>query len=194
MIIIHYNQLGHRGDLTEELLNNTHDYFKRHNLAFIKKIPVPVKVIQRIKNTITQAFFESKGMLDYVGVCQGLPISFDSKETNKPSLPLSNIAEHQFDFIEDFNKQDGYAFIICNFKKSGKFYLIPGEFLLKSYKASLKGGKKSISEKDMETKYEIPLDERRYVLNYLPQLNLYYKDRCASKTSTDVLNAAGNQS
>lgn len=174
---IYYNQLGRRGNLTEELLNNTHIYFKRNKLAFIRKVPVPVKVLKRVKNMITKAFFESKGMLDYIGVCQGLHVAFDSKETNSPSLPLSNIAEHQFEFIRDFNNQDGYAFIICNFKKKSKFYLIPGEIVLEYYEKSLKGGRKSIPEKELEEKYEISFDANRYVLNYLPQLNEYYHNR-----------------
>lgn len=173
------NNLGHRGDFTEEIINNTNDALLREKLALISKIPTPVKVLKREKNMITRGFFEEKGLLDYLGICQGLAIAFDSKETNNPSLPLSNIALHQYTYIENFIKQDGYAFIICNFKKLNKFYLIPGEVVLKYYYASLKGGRKSIPEKELEEKYEIELSMRDYTLNYLVQLNTYYKDRAS---------------
>lgn len=167
--------------LTEDILNHTHEVFKKQDLAFINKAPVPIKVLNIKGHMITRAFFEEKGMLDYVGVCQGVAVAFDAKETNKISLPLSNISSHQIDFIEDFNKQNGLAFIICNFKKLNKFYLIPGEVVLDYHYKSLEGGRKSIPEKELEEKYEIKFDENRYVLNYLTQLNYYYEERKKKK-------------
>lgn len=126
---------------------------------------------------IVDGFFEQKGILDYVGICQGLPIAFDSKETNLVSLPLSNIPKHQYTYIENFIKQDGYAFILCNFKRLDKFYLIPGEIVLGYYYKSFEGGRKSIPEKELDKKYEVELDKKRYILKYLENLNTYYEDR-----------------
>lgn len=146
-------------------------------MALISKIPTPVKVLKRKGYKIIDGFFEKKGILDYVGVCQGLSISFDAKETNLKSLPLKNIPSHQFKYIENFIKQDGYAFILCNFKKIKKFYLIPGEILLDYYYKSLNGGRKSIPEKELDEKYEIKLNKNTYILNYLNALNIYYNDR-----------------
>lgn len=168
---------GHRGDLTEEIINDTNKYLLNKNLALINKIPTPVKVLKRNGGKITDGFFEEKGLLDYIGICQGLPIAFDSKETNQISLPLSNIAEHQFIYIENFIKQDGYAFIICHFKKLQKFYLIPGEIVLDYYYKSFKNGRKSIPEKSLDENFEIKLDKRSGILNYLVQLNNYYNYR-----------------
>lgn len=166
---------GHRGDLTEEIINITNTYLLNKNLALVNKIPTPVKVLKRKGSKITDGFFEEKGLLDYIGICQGLPIAFDAKETNQISLPLSNIAEHQFIYIENFIKQDGYAFIICHFKKLKKFYLIPGEIILDYHYKSFKGGRKSIPEKSLDKNFEIKLDSG--ILNYLVQLNTYYDYR-----------------
>lgn len=168
---------GHRGDFSEEIINRTNDYFLKEGLAMVSKIPTPVKVLKRKGYKIVDGFFEQKGILDYVGVCQGLPVAFDSKETNAVSLPLSNIPKHQLRYIQNFLIQGGYAFIICNFKRLDRFYLIPGEIVLDYYKNSLKGGRKSIPEKELDRKYEIKLDKRNYVLNYLVPLNNYYNDR-----------------
>lgn len=168
---------GHRGDLTEEIINNTNEYLLKQNLALINKIPTPVKVLKRDGSKIIDGFFEEKGLLDYIGICQGLPVAFDSKETNQISLPLSNIAEHQYEYIENFIKQDGYAFIICHFKKLQKFYLIPGEIVLDYYYKSLNSGRKSIPEKKLKKEYEIKIDKWTGLLNYLPQLNTYYNYR-----------------
>lgn len=168
---------GHRGDLTEEIINNTNEYLLRHNLALINKIPTPVKVLKREGGKITDGFFEEKGLLDYIGICQGLPIAFDAKETRQKSLPLSNIAEHQYEYIENFIKQGGYAFIICHYKTLKKFYLIPGEIVLDYYYKSLTGGRKSIPEKELEEEYRVKFDKWTGILNYLPQLNHYYNQK-----------------
>ncbi len=168
---------GHRGDLTEEIINNTNEYLLRHNLALINKIPTPVKVLKREGGKITDGFFEEKGLLDYIGICQGLPVAFDAKETKQKSLPLSNIAEHQYEYIENFIKQGGYAFIICNYKSLERFYLVPGEIVLGYYYKSLSGGRKSIPEKELEEEYRIKFDKWTGILNYLPQLNHYYNQK-----------------
>ena len=164
---------GHRGDFTEEIIKQTNDYLFRKGLALISKIPTPVKVLKRKGATITKAFFEKKGIVDYVGVCQGLPVAFDAKETNKISLPLANIPNHQLIYIENFKKQGGHAFIFCNFKKLKRFYLIPGEIVLDYHYKSLKGGRKSIPEEKLEKKYRIKFDKWTGLLNYLSQLNYY---------------------
>lgn len=168
---------GHRGDFTEELINYTNQYLLDNKLALISKIPTPVKVLKRKGVKITDAFFEKKGVLDYLGVCQGLPIAFDSKETNQISLPLSNIQKHQFEYIEYFIEQDGYAFILCNFKKIRKFYMIPGEIILNYYYKSFEGGRKSIPEKELNNNYEIKFIKNKCVLDYLTPLNVYYNQR-----------------
>lgn len=168
---------GHRGDFTENIINNTNEYLLQEHLALINKISTPVKVLKRQKYKITDAFFEKKGILDYIGICQGLPIAFDAKETNQKSLPLSDIAEHQYEYMENFIKQKGYAFIICNYKKLEKFYFIPGETVLSYYYKSLKGGRKSIPQKNLEKEYEIEFDKWNCMLNYLVQLNHYYNQR-----------------
>lgn len=168
---------GHRGDKTEEIINYTNDYLLKHNLALINKIPTPIKVLKREGNKIVDGFFEEKGLLDYIGVCQGLPVAFDAKETKQKSLPLSNIAEHQYEYIENFIKQDGYAFIICNFKTLKKFYLIPGEIVLNYYYKSLTGDRKSIPENKLDKEYLIKFNEQTGILNFLPQLNHYYNQK-----------------
>jgi len=171
------NPTEHRGDLTESIINNTNRYLLRKGLALVNKISTPVKVLERKGAKITDAFFEEKSVLDYLGVCQGLPVAFDSKETEAISLPLSNIAEHQLDYIEGFIKQDGYAFILCNFKSLRKFYMIPGEIVLDYYYKSFKGGRKSIPEKALDNDYEIKFIENKYILDYLTTLNVYYNQR-----------------
>lgn len=174
---LEYERLNHKGDYTELIINRSNDFYRDKKLALISKIPVPVKVIKRKGGMIVSAFFEEKGILDYCGVVQGLPVSFDSKETVQPSFPLSNIAEHQYNYMDEFNAQRGYSFIICHFVKSGTFYLLTAEYLSEWRERARNGGRKSIPEKDIPKKYEIKYWEKQGVLDYLPVLNLYWNER-----------------
>lgn len=165
---------GNRGMMTEAVINATNDHYRRKGLALVTKIPTPIKVVKQRGGIVTHGFFESPGVLDYLGIVQGLPVTFDAKETKEKSLPLKNIADHQYDYIADFLKQGGYAFIIAHYAFCGAFYLIPGEYLLECRKKSLEGGLKSIPISALPDKYKINSDN---LIEYLPQLNEYYKER-----------------
>lgn len=165
---------GNRGMMTEMLINVTNEHYRRKGLALVTKIPTPIKVVKQRGGIVTHGFFEEKGVLDYLGIVQGLPVTFDAKETKEKRLPLKNIAEHQYEYIEDFIKQGGYAFIIAHFAQCGAFYLIPGEFILECRKRALEGGMKSIGITELPDKYKINSDN---LIEYLPQLNEYYRER-----------------
>lgn len=158
---------GNRGSFTEELVNKMNEIYLKKGLGLVTKIPTPTKVLATKKGMITRAFYEEKGILDYVGVIQGLPIAFDAKETKGKSLPLSNIADHQYSYIENFMEQKGYAFILVNFTDLQKIYLIPGEMVLQYKRESLQGGRKSIPEGALGERLEVDF---KNLPNYLPTL------------------------
>lgn len=60
--------------------------------------------------------------MDYIGVCQGVPICFDAKECSKDVFSLQNIHDHQLEFMENFEKQEGIAFLIILFTHRNEFY------------------------------------------------------------------------
>lgn len=170
----------HRGDDTEDIINITNAEYERKNLAVVKKMPVPIKVIEIDKGIINKAFFEEKSIVDYMGVCQGFPICFDAKETNHKSLPLQNIHQHQIEFMENFDKQNGLSFIIVNFKSFNKFLLIPLEIIKKYYYNSLNGGRKSIPYKELDQSLEIEKLKNGFI-DYLTPLNKYVVNKREGK-------------
>lgn len=164
---------GHRGDELENLLDLTHEFYKKNNLGRVDKVNVPIKVITRGNNgMITKAFFEKKSTVDFHGVIQGTPIVFDAKETTLKSLPLQNIHDHQIEYMKDITYQGGLAFLIIHFKFCDDYYLVPFEILWSYYKHSKEGGRKSIPYKSMNKNFHI-VRERNGILNYLPILNNY---------------------
>ena len=164
---------GLRGSDLEELIDLTLEYYRNQGLARIDKIATPVKVIDIDgQGIITKAFFEKKSTVDFMGIIQGVGVAFDAKETNLKSLPLSNIHEHQLEFMEDISKQSGLAFIIVHFKFCDEFYLLPFETIMSHVKVSRDGGRKSIAYTELDPSFKIERTNSN-ILNFLPALNTY---------------------
>ncbi|WP_430884555.1 Holliday junction resolvase RecU [Fusibacter sp. JL216-2] len=168
---------GLRGSDLEDLIHETIEYYRQQGLARIDKIATPIKVVDIDgQGTITKAFFEKKSTVDFMGIIQGVGVAFDAKETNLKSLPLSNIHEHQLEFMEDISKQSGLAFLIVHFKFCDEFYLLPYETLMQYVRASEKGARKSIPYSGMDPNLKIEMI-RGNILNFLPALNVYLNYR-----------------
>ena len=173
----YFNSRGLRGSTLEGFINLTNDVYREKKLAIIQKIPTPITPV-KISNkdrTITLAYFNEKSTVDYMGVVQGIPVCFDAKETSKGFLPLQNIHQHQVDFMQDFEKQEGIAFMLVYFKMYDEYYYLPFKKILKFWEESRNGGRKSIPYKDFDKKYIIKQNGKFYV-HYLEALNTYLKE------------------
>ncbi|CAK7083231.1 Holliday junction resolvase RecU [Tissierella sp.] len=112
----------HKGDMFEELINRSNIVYKRKEIALVQKVSTPMKPIRRGKE-IVSAYYEEKSTLDYIGLYKGVPIAFDAKETKEENrFPLNNIQEHQIEFMENWYKHGGIAFLLVNFTKLEKVF------------------------------------------------------------------------
>lgn len=112
----------HKGDVFEEIINMSNKVYKRKEIALVQKIATPMKPIRRGKQ-IVSAYYEEKSTLDFIGLYKGVPIAFDAKETKEENrFPLSNIQDHQIEFMEEWDKHGGIAFLLINFTKLDKVY------------------------------------------------------------------------
>ncbi len=173
----YWGSRGLRGSTLEELVNVTNDRYREHGLALIEKIPTPIKPVKldSEKGTIKLAYFEKKGSVDYIGAVQGIPVCFDAKETSRDYFPLKNIHAHQIDYMSDFKKQKGVAFLLVSFTKTGKFFFLPFDVLFRFWRDAQEGGRKSIPLKYFEDKYELKSKDG-YMIHYLEGLSTYLSD------------------
>ncbi len=173
----YWNSRGLRGSGFEDLINFSNEIYRQKNIALIQKIPTPITPIEvdNKKHTITLAYFEKQSTVDYIGAVQGIPICFDAKETAQKHLPLQNIHSHQMEFMEDFIKQRGVAFLLVNFSKINEIYFLPFEVLKKYWEQAQAGGKKSIPYNAFQQKYI--LDLKNGTINYLEAVNEYLKSK-----------------
>jgi len=168
-----YSNRGLRGSTFEELINMTNTRLRTQGLAIVEKIPTPITpvAIDKESRHITLAYFEKKSSVDYIGAVQGIPICFDAKETRLKNFPINNIHRHQMEFMEDFVKQKGIAFMLVNFAALGECFFLPFEDLQPYWDAAQKGGRKSMPYEDFEHKYLV--EQKGGHLKYLDAINTY---------------------
>lgn len=173
-----WNSRGLRGSTLEEFLNRTNEKYLEQGLALIQKIPTPITPVQIDKEHrhITLAYFDQRSTVDYIGAVQGIPVCFDAKECNTDTFPLQNIHEHQVTFMEQFEKQDGAAFLIIYYSARNELYYMQFKELLMFWNRAKEGGRKSIRYEELNPKYFMQLKNGCYV-PFLDALQMDLEER-----------------
>ena len=173
-----WNSRGLRGSTLEEFLNRTNEKYLEQGLALIQKIPTPITPVQIDKEHrhITLAYFDQRSTVDYIGAVQGIPVCFDAKECNSDTFPLQNIHEHQVNFMGEFEKQDGIAFLIIYYSARNTLYYMKYNELLKFWNRAKDGGRKSIRYEELNPDYFMQLKNGCYV-PFLDALQMDLEER-----------------
>ncbi len=125
-----------RGMVLESELNDSNEYYRSIDKAYIYKKPTPIKITKvdypsRDKAVIKEAFFTIPSTTDYNGIYRGKYIDFEAKETrSKTSFSLDNIHSHQIKHLENIKNHGGIAFLIVRFSLRGETYLLMAKDLL----------------------------------------------------------------
>lgn len=156
-----WNSRGLRGSTLEDMINKTNEKYREHGLALIQKIPTPITPIKMDQKSrhITLAYFEQKSTVDYIGAVQGIPVCFDAKECNTDTFPLANIHKHQVKFMQEFEKQDGIAFILISYTHKDKYYYLTYRQLKYFWNRAEAGGRKSFRYDELDPDFflkEVP--------------------------------------
>ena len=173
-----WNSRGLRGSALEDLINRTNEKYLENGLALIQKIPTPITPIKIDKENrhITLAYFDQKSTVDYIGAVQGIPVCFDAKECAVDTFSLQNIHEHQVDFMVNFEKQGGIAFLILYYSHKDLFYYLNLKQLLIFWNRAKDGGRKSFRLDELETKYIMPR-KQGVLVPYLDMINIDLEER-----------------
>ena len=168
-----FSNRGLRGSTFEEMINFTNERYRNDSLAIVQKVPTPITPVEINKEsrTITLAYFEKKSTVDYIGLVQGIAICFDAKETRQKSFPISNIHRHQIDFMGEFVKQGGIAFMLVNFVQHDQYFFLPFETLKGYWDLAQSGGRKSVPYESFDKRYLV--EYKGGHLRYLDAINVY---------------------
>ena len=105
----------------ESALNKQNLILRKKDEALIVKKEVPLQVTER-------GIVATMSTVDYTGLVKGGKfIAFEAKETqSKTSIPLSNIKQHQLNYLELVKSLGGIVFFVIHFKKvSEEIYIVP---------------------------------------------------------------------
>ena len=153
-----WNSRGLRGSTLEDMVNRTNEWYLEKNLALMQKIPTPITPVRMDKEhrQITLAYFDQRSTIDYIGAVQGIPVCFDAKECNTDTFPLANVHPHQVAFMEQFEKQEGIAFLLISFTHREEFYYLRFSDLEKFWNRAQEGGRKSFRYEELNPAYFLP--------------------------------------
>ena len=173
-----WNSRGLRGSTLEEFLNRTNEKYLEQGLALIQKIPTPITPVKIDKEHrhITLAYFDQRSTVDYIGAVQGIPVCFDAKECHADTFPLQNLHEHQVEFMREFEKQDGIAFLIIYYSARNELYYMPFEEIDRFWNRSKEGGRKSVRYEELNPKYFMTL-KNGCMVPYLDALQIDLENR-----------------
>lgn len=173
-----WNSRGLRGSTLEDLINRTNEKYLENGLALIQKIPTPITPINIDKENrhITLAYFEQKSTVDYIGAVQGIPVCFDAKECAVDTFSLQNVHEHQVEFMINFEKQGGIAFLILYYSHKDMFYYLNLKQLLIFWNRAKDGGRKSFRFDELDPKFVMP-KKQGILVPYLDVLNVDLEER-----------------
>ncbi|MCM3294227.1 Holliday junction resolvase RecU [Paenibacillus sp. MER 180] len=150
---------ANRGMAFESLIDYTNEAYDRNGKAVINKRPTPVKVTRSRGSKVMAGFFEKPSTVDYDGVANGRAIAFEAKSVESLTrFDISNMNNHQYEYLEKYHRQQGIAFLLIHFTKLHKTYLMQFE-TLRSYwlRSKEPKGRKSIPIDDFEMHaYEVP--------------------------------------
>lgn len=159
---------GKRGMYFEERLNYTNQIYKSRNIALINKRPTPVKVLKSKGTKILNGFYEAKSTVDYDGVYKGQPIVFEAKSFKGDRFDLSNIHQHQYDYLKNAEKHGAITFVLIDWAViAGDVFYCPFSMIQHYIKTSKEGGRKSIPIDDFSYYAYAVKDTDRAPLDYL---------------------------
>jgi len=114
-------QYANRGKQSETFIEQVIDCYNSLGHTIIQKIPVPI--------TITKGggfSYKRKSTVDFIGFAYKRGVAFEVKKTEFTTrFPLSNISQHQYQFLKKCYLQDQYAFLLVEFEHLEEWYVVP---------------------------------------------------------------------
>lgn len=162
---------ANRGMAFETMIDTTNEIYINKGLAVVNKRPTPVKVTRSKNGRVLAGYFEKSSTVDYDGVYAGRAIMFEAKSVQQLTrFDLSNLHEHQYTYLEKCHLSGAISFVLVDFRRQKKIYLLPFETLRSYVEAARNGGRKSIPLDDFEM-YGYEIHGGQVPVDYLAAVN-----------------------
>lgn len=105
------------GARLEESVKLVCELYRKKGVAVIDKTPEPIKQLGKMdSHGRFKACYDKKAQPDFKGVHMGMAICFDTKATESERFQLSNVTPWQVNYLNDFRKSGGDAFVLLKIK------------------------------------------------------------------------------
>lgn len=105
------------GAKLEESVKFVCELYRKRGFAVIDKTPEPIKQLGKMdSHGRFKACYDKKAQPDFKGVHMGMAICFDTKATESERFQLSNVTPWQVEYLSDFCKSGGDAFVLLKIK------------------------------------------------------------------------------
>src|SRR5699024_617593 len=136
----------------------------------LRKIQTPNKNLSNKKGRV-EGHTRRGEQVDYLSIHDSRAIAFDAKETsNRTSFALSNVPDHQYNFLKSWHEKGAHSFLIVSFKKHDEIYLLPFRMLETYWEGAKNGGRKSIPYGKFVNNCERVVSDKGYALHYLSKM------------------------
>lgn len=144
----------------ERKLNRACLEYRKAGLAFIRKIELPMRIVKggvlRFNSTV-----------DYEGVVKGGKYyAMEAKETESmTSFPLSQIKQHQLEYLKGVDAMGGIAYFIIWFKKKDeKAFLVPAKFIANRWDGMIR----SVKYEDFDQEWLVNIETFLEKMHFAP--------------------------
>ncbi len=112
---------GNRGRFAEQLLASTHAHYAAHGVAVMTAVPPPICRLHRRTEQARPGHFEgwykTRTVADYLGALapDGRALALELKSTTESRWYLSQVEEHQADFLDRWATVGALAYVLVVF-------------------------------------------------------------------------------
>lgn len=149
---------AHRGQALENEIERTIGNYAAQGVATIQKVAVPTKVLpDRKRGPDAVRTLRQKSTVDFIGAWKGRALAFDAKENRDPArFPLKNLHDHQFDFLANWDRDGGVAFLLILHEPDQRVYLMPFAMLDLHWRLWKSGGRASVPVSELRQLLRVP--------------------------------------
>lgn len=113
------------GNLFEELLTASCQFYLEKGYAHIEKTPEPFHLVRRNNKGMVEGYYEKAAQPDFKGVlCDGSGIMFEAKHTDTDKIKQNVITEEQWKSLDIYEKLNAKCFVMVSMGLTG-FYRVP---------------------------------------------------------------------
>ncbi|MBL0387888.1 Holliday junction resolvase RecU [Tumebacillus sp. ITR2] len=156
------------GKSFEDRVIQANQQYAARGVAVIQKVATPFQIIRKGKGMI--AVPTEKSTVDFVGLAVGRGVALDAKTTKvQTNFPLSNVEQHQIDFLVRWKKQGGAAFLLIEFSTlRDEIYRLDVDQLVRWWiESAMPKGRKSIPIDFFRNECPLVRAKNGVVLDYL---------------------------